>query len=301
MDKKVVVVIINYNGKADTIACLESVFRTQYPSYEILIVDNGSQDGSTEELQRRFPSVFIVKNPDNRGFAVAGNQGASIARKNGADYVFFLNNDAVVAPDTIGLLIDAAERDKSIGAIGPLILYTGTGERVWFVGGLIDWKRGIWQHVEKNMYEKDGTCDVDAISGCALMVKSSVLSVCGLFDERFFLYGEDVDLCVRIRGCGFRVVCLTAGKVWHKVGATIGGSGSPQYLYYITRNRLLFMKKYAKPSNWIFFAPYFIYSQTKVCVRHLYEKRPGAAYALISGIGDFLFGKFGPREQRGKV
>ena len=294
MEIKVSIIVVNFNGRNDTLECLESLYKIDYPRYEVVVVDNGSTDGSVEAVKLKFPKAVIIENKENLGFAAGNNRGISCALRNGAGFIMLLNNDACVAQETVSALVAAMQGNANIGAAGPLIMHWGTNERVWSCGQRIDWLKGICKQFKENHYGDTEVFDVDALSGCAMMLKASILPECGLFDERLFLYGEDTDVCLRIKKKGFRLLCVPAAKVWHKIGKTIGGNDVPDYLYYNARNRLWFMKQYAGKSRWLLFLFYYIYTQTKNYTGYILSKKYKHARAILKGTRDFAFNKFGP-------
>jgi len=190
------IIILNWNGKKDTLECLGSVYKTDYPDYQVMVVDNGSTDGSVEAIKSKFAQTMIIENKENLGFAAGNNRGITYALSQGADYIMLLNNDAAISGEAVRLLVQRLAQDKNIGVIGPLILYWGTQDRVWSSGGRIDWFRGLWGRIDSAGEKTDAEYDVDALSGCAMMFNARAFKECGLFDEKFFLYGEDTDLCL---------------------------------------------------------------------------------------------------------
>jgi len=247
----VLIVVLNWNGLADTLACLESMRRLEYPAYEVLVVDNGSSDGSPAAIRERFPDVTLIETGENLGFAGGNNVGIRHALEIGADYVLLLNNDTEVSPDFLSRLVEAAEADSQVGMAGPTIYYYDRPEVIWSAGGEIDWRRGCTRMV--GLDERDdgqfggAPREVDFITGCAVLVRATALRQAGLLDERFFMYYEEVEWCVRTRRAGFRIVHVPQAHIWHKI-APSAQSDSPRVHYYMTRNRLLFLK--ASRAGW---------------------------------------------------
>lgn len=297
MAPKVSIIILNYNGKEDTLECLDSVSGLDYPNYEIIVVDNGSTDGSMEAVKSEFPRVSIIANKENLGFTGGNNIGIARALAAGAAYILLLNNDTAIDKPALRLLVEAMDKDAKMGLIGPAIFYWGSKERLWSSGTLIDWSRFVWARPASAGGGLDKAYEVDAISGCAMMFRAGALRECGLFDERFFLYGEDTDICLRIKQKGFGVFCLPRAMVWHKVGKTISGSDSPGYVYYTTRNRFYLVKKHASFWQWLFFLACDTYLQTANCVRFVFERRTDKVKAALKGIMDFFLGRFAPLKQ----
>lgn len=292
---RVAVIVVSCNKKADTLECLKSVFASRYDHYNVILVDNGSEDGTVDAVRSVYPGVVVIENGANLGFGAASNRGIGYAVRHLYDYALFLNNDATVATDTIGLLVERARLDRSTGAVGPVILNSAHEGEIWFRGADLSLLTGLLRYRGPG---RDGPfTEVDAISGCAALVKVDALLKCGRFDESYFMYAEDTDLCIRLKRAGYRILVDNTAKAWHKIGRTIGGAGSPNYVYYITRSRLMFMKKNAPAWCWIFFAPYFVYSQWRVYLDFIGKGKRDCAKAIVAAAGDFLTGKSGPLEK----
>ena len=242
---QVTIIILNWNGLADTLACLESLMHLDYTGdCEILVVDNGSTDGSPPIIRERFPGVTLIEVGENLGFTGGNNVGLQWALERGSDYALLLNNDTEVAPDFLRLLVKAAETDPQVGIAGPTIYYYEEPQTVWSAGGGIDWQRGTTWMVgldERDTGQFGETPrEMDFVTGCALLVKRDVLQRVGLLDDRFFTYYEDTEWCVRARRAGFKIVHVPATKMWHKIPLDARENSETVY-YYMIRNRLLFL------------------------------------------------------------
>jgi len=148
---KVFIIILNYNGKNTLKECLTGAFQTDYPNFEVVVVDNNSQDGSFELAKNYFPKAHFIKNEKNLGFAAGNNIGIRFALERMADYVFLLNNDAVVSKNTLSELIKAAQSEelKSAGIFSPVIFKENT-RKIWFAGGKINWLKMRAEHITHN-------------------------------------------------------------------------------------------------------------------------------------------------------
>jgi hypothetical protein len=241
----VTVIVLHWNGLADTLECLESLADLDYPAYGVAVVDNGSDDGVGAAVRERFPTVTVLENGQNLGYAGGNNVGLEYALAQGADYALLLNNDTQVAPDFVRRLVDAAEGDPLIGMAGPTIYYYGQPNVIWSAGGRIDWQRGSTRMV--GLDEPDeGQCGteprrIDFVTGCALLVRRAVMERVGLLDERFFAYYEETEWCVRAGRAGFKIVHVPSARIWHKISPA-ARADSPLVHYYMTRNRLLFLR-----------------------------------------------------------
>ena len=261
MDKlKVAIVVLNYNGLKNTLDCLESLRKLEIKGIrvEIIVVDNGSSDGSLEALSK-LKDIELIENKKNLGYSGGNNIGIKTAIKKGTDATLILNNDTICHPLVLINLIKAA---KTADVISPKIYFDkgyefhkdwykqkDLGRVIWYAGGEIDWQNVIGSHmgvdeVDKGQFSKAKS--IDLATGACMFVKRKVFEKIGLFDEKYFLYLEDMDFCVRAKNADFEIFFEPTAIIWHKNASSSGGSGSDLQDYYITRNRLLFATKYAK-------------------------------------------------------
>lgn len=244
--QRVAIIILNWNGKEDTLECLASVMQLDYPNYEVVVVDNGSSDGSAEVIASQYPDVTVLQTGKNLGYAGGNNVGIRWALNHNSDFVLVLNNDTVVAKDMLSHLVKAALLDDRIGLLGPTNYYYSEPSTVWAVGAMLTDPR-------ENGYKilGDGDADsswkiatqVDALVGSAMLIKASVLRELDLFDEKFFLCWEEYDFSARAHNIGYKCYFVPAAKIWHKVGSSLGKKESPLRIYFNVRNRLLWAKK----------------------------------------------------------
>jgi GT2 family glycosyltransferase len=241
----VAIIVLNWNGRADTLECLASLASLDYPAYEVVVVDNGSADGSVPVIHECFPMVRLLENGENMGYAGGNNVGMRYALAQEAEYVLLLNNDTKVAPDLLRRLVEAVEANPRIGMAGPTIYYHERPDVIWSAGGAIDWRRGSTRML--GLDEPDAgqlgmePREVDYITGCAMLVRRAVMEQVGLLDERFFVYYEEAEWCVRATRAGYEIVHVPLARMWHKISPSTQAD-SPFVHYYMTRNRLLFLK-----------------------------------------------------------
>lgn len=244
----VAVIVLNWNGRDDTIACIESLQRVDYPNFALIVVDNGSTDGSVAAIQPRFPNLEIIETRRNLGFAEGNNVGIRLALERGADYVFLLNNDTVVHPSLLRELVAAAERCPEGGIFSPKIFYHAEPTRIWYAGVAWDSRRLEFRHLQDDdpqiAVDERGVAKTDYACGCAFLVRSGVLRKVGLLDPTFFLMYEESDLCFRALRGGFGSYFVPAAVLWHKISASFGGAESPLITYFMTRNRLLWGERH---------------------------------------------------------
>lgn len=249
---KVVIVVLNWNGKDDTLTCLESVSQIDYPNFQVVVVDNGSNDDSVPAIRQAFPEVHLIETGKNLGYAGGNNVGMRYALERGADYVFVLNNDTTVAPDVLRHLMAEAEKHPEVAALGPVIYYMDRPKVIWTAGEILGEDLScvhLQQEDTETTLDKEGYT-VDWVTGAALLVRSSVLASIGLFDERYFLVFEESDWCFRARKYGYTCRIVPKAKVWHRVGASFSGESSPLRAYFSARNGLLFAERHLPKAVW---------------------------------------------------
>lgn len=296
---RTLIVILCYNGVADTIACLQSLEQLDYPreQVDILVLDNASVDGTPSTVRAAFPRLQVVENGANYGYAAGNNVGLRHALAQGYDYVLLLNNDTLVPPDFLHHLVAAAESHLTIGAAGPTIYYHEVPTIIWSAGGIIDWATGS-SHMRGKGQADTGQfstiCDVDFATGCALLMKREALERCGLLDERFFMYYEETEWCVRVRRAGFRVIHVPHAHLWHKIPLE-DRTDKPYVAYYMTRNRLLFLRiTGSKLRTWL---SALLFQDLRTCLsytlRPKWRGRRRQRDAMLRGLRDFWLGRFG--------
>jgi hypothetical protein len=245
---KVSIVVLNYNGKDCLKKCLTSLFCLDYANFEVVVVDNNSQDGSLEAARQNFSRATFIKNECNLGFSGGNNVGIKYSLEKMADFVLLLNNDTEVEKEFLGRLIKNALIHKEAGIFSPLI-FSGDGKSVWFSGGKIDWLR-MKAVNEKELIENNQT-NPDFISGCAMLVRAEVFSKVGLLDEDFFLYWEDVDFSVRAKKAGFSLLVVASSHICHFEKSE---DVKKNKIYWLVLSGLLFFDKNASRELrlWVF-------------------------------------------------
>lgn len=246
---KVFIVILNYNGKEVIRRCLSSVFKAEYPNFEVVVVDNCSTDGSFETVKTRFGKAGVIRNQANLGFSAGNNIGIRFALERMADYVLLLNNDTEVEKDFLLKLVEAAEANTRAGIISPVI-FDSLSRQIWFSGGVIDW----WRMKASHCRDADAAeyRESQFISGCAMLVKAGVFKKIGLLDEDFFLYWEDVDFSLRARMAGYKNVVVCASWVYHFEKSE---RSRDQKVYWLVLSGLIFFRKH---TPW-FFKPWIAF------------------------------------------
>ncbi len=234
---KIFIIILNYNGKDVIKNCLTSVFKNDYPNFEVVMVDNNSTDGSFEFAKANFSKADFIKNEENLGYAAGNNAGIRFALERMADFVLLLNNDTEVEKDFLTRLADAAEKDEKIGIASPVI-FNGHTRQVWFSGGKINWLTMKTIHSREVLSED---CrETSFVSGCAALIRAAVFKEIGLLDEDFFLYWEDADFSLRARRAGFKNIAVVGSRVYHFEKSE---GNLKQKTYWLAISGLIFFRK----------------------------------------------------------
>ena len=233
-----------------TLDCLESLRGLDHPPDRLntIVVDNGSTDGTSEDIRAHYPSVTVLKNRENLGFAEGNNVGIRHALGDAPDYVMLLNNDTILDPSMLTELLAVVESDPTVGAVGPKMLYSEQPDVIWCAGSSIDWPTGDavrLQAEQRDTGADEGPREVEFITACAICLRREVIEEIGLLDRRFFIYYEEADWCLRARAAGWRILYVPAARLWHKVSAAMGTT-SPATEYYMARNVLLFLAKHRR-------------------------------------------------------
>jgi GT2 family glycosyltransferase len=291
---RLVAVVLNWNGGDDTLRALESL-----EGIETICVDNGSTDGSDAEVERRFPSVELIRLGKNTGFAGGNNAGLAEAQKRGADWVLLLNNDAVAEPGIVEALDRAASARPDAGILackvlfedGLTVMYAGASFNAWlgYSGRRVGFG-GPDRFREPH--------DVGRADGAAMAVSRALLERVGLLDETLFAYAEDVDLSLRARSAGFAVVFVPDAVVRHKGSASTGGGASTTNLYYDTRNTIVVAERDRPlpPGLRALRRGVVVGAHLVQTARH--PARGEAVRAVLSGWRDARTGRLGQRSSR---
>jgi len=260
-------VIPTYNRREDVVECLRSIQKLDYPNYEIIVVDNGSTDGTGDAIERLFQEVKLIKSERNLGVTGGRNLGA---KHSSGEYIFFLDHDTTVGRNTLNELMSVMQSNHNIGIAGPAVYYYNDPKRVWGLGTSINMVTGRVSFNEAGKIDNGQfvkVIDVQVLP-TAFLVESEVIDKVGLFDDIFFAVYEDTDFCFRVKEAGYKVICVTTAKVWHKVSLNEREQqlGVLRRAYYVARNRIIFMRKHAKPLNFFSFlivsAPIFAFYYT---------------------------------------
>jgi phosphatidylinositol alpha-1,6-mannosyltransferase len=317
------VIVLNYNRARDLPECLESVFENRYPNFDVVLVDNASEDGSlaaarawasdaasraagpSSVAEGAAPGGFlgrrltVLAGRENLGFAGGHNLGIELALACGAAYVLLLNSDVVVAPDFLSVLVEAAG-EPGVAAAGPVVLAHGSDSRIWHAGGTVfsrrGWARGNFQGESLDRLGRE-PFTVSYLPGCAALLRADALAEVGRLDPSYFLYFEDTDWFARAARAGRRAVVVPASRVWHKEGRLSCQAKSVPSAYYFARNRLRFVLK-NRPGS---LAVALVLGLRYGILNNLARRRWAELAASAEGAWDFLAGRAGPMRRQPRV
>jgi GT2 family glycosyltransferase len=247
------VVLLNWNSNEMTAECIRSLLAMDGADFEILVVDNGSTDGSVEMLTQEFPQITVLPQVHNLGFAAGCNVGMRHALATDAEYVLLLNNDTLVAPDFMREMLAVIASDPRAGAVCPKIYFADQPNLLWYAGAEFSlwtsrFKIRGWRQIDRRQFDQN--LEITQGTGCAMLVRCSALRNVGLLDEQFWAYAEDLDWSLRLLKGGYRLAFAPKARLWHCCGATsvrAMGSGSQAIRqFYSTRNMIFVARKHLR-------------------------------------------------------
>jgi GT2 family glycosyltransferase len=293
----VTAVVLTWNGREDTLACLASLERANGRPDATIVVDNGSSDGTAEAVRERFPQVELVRSEENLGFAGGMNLGIRRALEGGADQVLTLNNDMEVEPGFLEPLVGALASDRGTAAACAQVLFADEPARIWYAGAAYHPRRGYQgRHTgygdpplpaSHQPYATGRAC------AGAMLAPRTVLERVGLFDEPLFAYSEDVDWSLRARAAGLRVVVVPASVIRHRVSASTGGESSPATLYYNLRNSLTVAERHAPLGGLGTWQRRLVAFAAHLAQALLSRRKRAGVVAVVGGWRDFRRGRLG--------
>lgn len=283
---RVAALVLNYNGLEITLQTVESLLAMDYPDCAVVVIDNGSTDGSHEAVGEVFPQVERVRVEINEGPAAGMNAGLRWALDREFDYILALNNDIEVAPDMLSELVAVSEGDPSVGCVGPKCYYYWDRERLWSAGGRLRFGESVTKERGMGQLDRgqfDRTEEVDYINGCAMLVPCRVIEEVGLWDPLFFLSVEDADWCMRMKRRGYRSLYAHKAVLWHMVSHTVGVY-VPSKTFHNGRSTAIFVRRYASPWQWLRFLFLLALAIPAAFLRELPKGNQAAAVAKLKGV-----------------
>jgi GT2 family glycosyltransferase len=278
------IITINYNQLKHTCALLDSLRKISYPGVEVIVVDNASVENPETTITQSYPEVTLIMSKENLGFAGGNNLGIAIAK---GKYLLFINNDTEVDSGFLEPLVNLFETNPAAGIASPKIIYYNSGDIIQYAGCYrINPYTGRNKRIgykEKDLGQHDTLRETDLAHGAAMMVPRSVIDKAGAMPEIFFLYYEELDWCESIKNAGYKIYVVPASKVYHKESMSVG-KNSTLKTYYMTRNRLLFMRRNTSgltKVSWILF--FLIFSIPKNTAGYILKRDTAQLKAFWKG------------------
>ncbi len=306
--QRVAIIIINWNGFHDTIECLKSLKDLDYTNYQIILVDNASDNDEGDRIKEKFPEIHLIKNDVNEGFTGGNNVGIKWARQNNINYAWILNNDTVVEKESLKYQILHFEDDKT-GAVGSkikkyntnliwskgiyLLKISFTSKPIKFFSNINEGKKDILSESEQ---------ELKYVSGCSILLRTDMENI--FFDEAYFAYCEDMDLCYRIRKDGYKLIYEPRSIVYHKNAQSTGGKKFNRHsLYYSYRNKLFFLRKFYPCYILCLISPIYCVCFFRDLIRAVifYDNKRVLLKAMVYGILDGLKADLGNKNGSGFV
>jgi len=278
------IIIVNWNGLQYLNNCFESLINQNYKNYEIVFVDNGSNDVSIEFIMNNYPQTIIIENKENLGFAEANNQGVNASS---GEYVLFLNNDTTVTENFMIELVNILDNNINVGACQSKFLLMDNPNILDATGSFMT-PTGFLSHdgiCEVDTGQYDQTREIFSAKGACMLVRRSVLDKVGVFDKDFFAYFEETDLCWRIWLAGYKIIFVPDSVIYHKMGGTTTQMHLPFIEYHSFKNRICSLSKNLNLVNLIKIMPIHIISCIGICVLYIFMWKPRNAVAIIKAIG----------------
>ena len=286
------VVVLSWNGLALTRDTLRSLAACPLPEgwrLHTLVVDNASSDGSPQMVRDEFPGAELLALPENRRFAGGNNAGLARALETGADAVMLLNNDVVADPKLLEKLLAALAEQPDAGAVAPLIYFAPPSDRIWYGGGrcrpwlawsahraIRDHDHGQFRSIEETGY----------LTGCCLLATADAWRKVGLLDERYFIYAEDADWCLRARAAGYKLLFVPTARLWHRVSASSGGAMNPWKVYQRLRANVTLWARHAHGWARVTWLPALLAQQAAYAAYLLARGHAAAALAVPRALLD---------------
>lgn len=292
-------IVVNWNQRALTLQCLDGLAAMVVPpgvAHRIVVVDNGSTDGSVEAVRAHRAAVTVVALPDNAGFAAGANAGVRRALDDGAAWTLLVNNDTVPDPQLLGELYAGAAvaelapatvpgrrpRRGPLGLVVPTVTYHAPAGVVWPSAGF---RRPL------TLAARDTTArppaarpyDIDWANGCCMLVRRALWERIGPFDERYRVYYEDHDLCLRARAAGFRLAHVPSARIAHRVAASTG-PGSPAQAFLLARSSVPYYLAHTRGLHRAFIVGYRLVSFGLTLARAVAAGRPASGLAYARGL-----------------
>lgn len=279
------IITVNYNQADVTCAMLESLKRSAYQNIEVIVVDNASKENPTAKINAVYHAAQIILSKENLGFAGGNNLGIQAAK--GA-YLFFVNNDTELTPDLIQNLLEPFSRIQQLGVACPKIYYYDHPEMIQYAGytpiNPFTARNSTIGQFETDKGQHNTEKPTPYAHGAAMLLSRKALEKAGMMPDFYFLYYEELDWCEQIRKAGFEIYYVPKATIYHKESVSVGKM-SPLKIYYITRNRILFMRRNAKPLHLAMFTLFlFFFTIPKNMLLYLIKREFNLAKSFLRGV-----------------
>ena len=291
---RVSIIILNWNGISDTLECLESVTALEYPEVQVIVVDNGSTDGSPSCIRQRYPSVTLLETGKNLGFTGGNNLGMRRALEMGTDYLWLLNNDTVVERDTLKKMVDVVQRSPEVWLASPIIFFHDAPDQVQFSGSYIDWKKNRIVKLEDEESFPASGADV-SLWGTALLIKRAAVDSVGYLNDKYFAYHEDEDYCMRVARAGYRSVVVPDARIFHKNSRSTGSNDAPMQVFLRSRNLFFLWMDTLRGVDRIRYVPKYLANIVSYGGSLKGKNLPDSVEACLDGVWSAFRGTGGPR------
>jgi len=287
---KVAAIVLDYNGREITLQALSSLCKMTYEPYDLVVVDNGSTDGSSAAIATDYPDVTIVRTDDNVGVAGGYNLGIEWAMARDHDYILLLNNDIEAEPTFLSELVEVAESDEQIGCVGPKTYYFWERERLWSAGGIIRFREAVTRErgdgeLDRGQYDRDE--EMGYVNGCGMLIRRRAIERTGLWDPIYHLAVEDADWCTRLGRDGFRIMYAHRAVLYHMVSYATGVY-KPGRTFQTGRSTAIFVRRYATPWQWLRFLAFATVALPAAFLRELPRGNQAAVWSKLRGYIDGL-------------
>lgn len=290
---RVTAIVLNWCAEEDTTACVRSLLASDHEALTVLVVDNGSPDGSGERLHARFPDVPYLQTGANLGYTGGNNRGIAWALEHGADWVLLVNDDAEVAPDCVRRLVEAAvegARDGGSPVAGtcPTIVHHHRPDVIWFAGGEFSVRLGMGVHWNEGeplsaLAGMKEPREVTFMTGCVCLLSAAALREVGTFTEDYFAYGEDAELALRLTRAGWRMLHVPRALALHRI-ADGSPDASPWQIVQRDRNRRRLARRHFTGADRVRFALWVYPTRLLHLARYLARGDMKRARAIVTGI-----------------
>lgn len=288
---RVALIITAWNQVTKTVACLQTVAGLSYPAEKLLVVlvDNGSEPELATAVKAQFPTITYLRQEKNLGFAGGYNVGLryALVQDPANDYFFLLNNDTLLAPESLYHLVQRAQTNPNWGVITAKIYYADEPERLWTVGELVspillDLTTRRQNQLDNGQWDEPQT--VDFVPFCGVLLSRRLLAEVGLLDENFFVYYEDMDYCRRVLAAGWQIGLEPRAHIWHAVSSSSGGQWSSLYAWWMGQSSGRYFRKHGHGWRLAFIIPFKLFSAIRNILRLAHQQQWHVIRAYTTGL-----------------